>query len=74
MEDASLYGTNADQSANDEYCGYCFKGGNFTSDVDLDGMIAACVPYMTESIPDMTEAKAEAMMRAFLPQLKRWKR
>ncbi|MBU3967711.1 MAG: zinc ribbon domain-containing protein [Euryarchaeota archaeon] len=25
------YGKNADGSHNNDYCGYCFKGGNFTN-------------------------------------------
>ena len=33
MADEELFGTNADGSKNEDYCIYCFKDGEFTSDM-----------------------------------------
>lgn len=73
MQDESLYGTNADQTANPDYCRYCYKDGAFTAEMDLDEMIRVCLPHMVGANPDLTEADAVAMMREYLPTLKRWK-
>lgn len=73
MEDASLYGTNADQGANADYCVYCYRDGDFTAKVTMEEMVALCVPHMTDALPELTAENATAMMLEFLPQLKRWK-
>ena len=36
MADEELFGTNADGSKNEDYCIYCFKDGEFTSDMDKE--------------------------------------
>ena len=71
------FGTNADGSANEDYCCYCFKDGAFD---DFDGtvktmedMINVCVPHMVEGGGAPDEAAARAMLEEMLPQLKRWK-
>ena len=48
-----LYGTNADGSENDEYCMYCFKDGEFTSDMTMEDMIDFCSEKMAEVHPDI---------------------
>jgi len=70
--DESLFGTKAGGAPDDEFCLYCYKEGEFTSEVTMEEMIAMCVPHMVG--PEMSAEKAEAMMRAYLPQLKRWKK
>ena len=43
-----LFGTNADGSKNEDYCMYCFKDGEFTSDMTMEEMIAFCSEKMVE--------------------------
>lgn len=73
MKDNSLYGTNSDQTANKDYCKYCYKDGKFTGDMTMEQMIDFCVPHMVENNNGMTEEKARKMMMSFFPRLKRWK-
>nr|WP_122012085.1 zinc ribbon domain-containing protein [Maliibacterium massiliense] len=68
-----LLGTQKDGSTQQDYCVYCYKDGAFTSDVDMEGMIAQCVPFMLEAHPGMDAAEADGMMRQFFPTLKRWR-
>ncbi len=73
MEDAEMYAVEADGSKNMDYCKYCYENGTFTADMSMQEMIDACVPYMVEHNPEMTEAKAREMMGQYLPALKRWR-
>jgi hypothetical protein len=64
---------NDDDSANQEYCKYCYADGNFTMpDITMEEMIDLCVPYMVEN--GMPEDDARKMMQETLPNLKRWKK
>lgn len=72
METQEMYGTGADGAKTPEYCTYCYQNGAFTSDVSMEGMIEQCLPHMVSE--ERTEAEARAMMEAFLPTLKRWKK
>ena len=67
-----LFGTNADGSINEDYCKYCFKDGEFTSDMSMEDMIAFCSEKMVEVHPDMDKDEALKMMNEVFPQLKRW--
>ena len=64
-------GTEADGSPSAEYCIYCYKDGQFAADMDMEQMVAYCVPYLQQAY-QLTEEEAEKMMRSVLPQLKRW--
>ena len=67
-----LYGTNADGSANNEYCKYCYADGAFVApEMTMSEMIDVCVPHMVEQ--GMTEEQARQIMEETLPMLKRWK-
>ena len=67
-----LYGTNADGSANNEYCKYCYADGAFAApEMTMSEMIDLCVPHMVEQ--GMTEEQARQLMEEALPMLKRWK-
>lgn len=67
-----LYGTNADGSKNDEYCIYCFKDGEFTSDMTMEEMMNFCIEKMVEVHPEMDKEEASKMMNEVFPMLKRW--
>lgn len=66
-------GTEADGSESADYCGYCYKGGQFTGEMTMEEMIDFCAPMMVQSNPGMTEEQAKAQMHQFFPMLKRWK-
>ena len=67
-------GTEADGAENPDYCGYCYKGGQFTGEMTMEEMIDFCTPMMVQGNPGMTEEQAKAQMHQFFPMLKRWKK
>ena len=67
-----LFATNADGSKNEDYCMYCFKDGEFTSDMSMEEMMDFCIGKMCECHPEMDRTEAEAMMKEVFPKLKRW--
>lgn len=70
-------GINGDGSLNEDYCLYCYKGGQFLQDVTMEQMIEHCAQFTDEinkqSEQNLTVKQAKEMMRQFFPQLKRWK-
>jgi hypothetical protein len=72
LDDEKLYGTNADGTKNEDYCIYCYKDGEFTSDMSMDEMMDFCIDKMIEVHPDIDEEQANAMMNEIFPKLKRW--
>jgi len=76
MEGEVTFGTNADGSQNQDYCGYCFVNGAFQDSYEtIEEMVTECAPMWVEESGVMypTEAVAAAYLRALLPTLKRWK-
>ncbi len=67
-----LFGTNADGSKNEDYCIYCFKDGEFTSDMTMEEMMNFCIEKMVEVHPEIDKSEASKMMNEVFPQLKRW--
>ena len=67
-----LCGTNADGSKNDDYCIYCFKDGEFTSDMSMEEMMNFCIEKMVEVHPEIDKEEASKMMSEVFPKLKRW--
>lgn len=74
LESPEMYGTNRDESPNEEYCKYCYQNGAFTKEETMEEMIETCIPFMTEPGSGFTEETARQLMRQTLPQLKRWKK
>ena len=72
MADEGLFGTNADGSKNEDYCIYCFKVGEFTSDMSMEEMMNFCIDKMVEVHPEIDKEQASAMMGEVFPKLKRW--
>lgn len=72
LMDDGLYGTNADGTKIADYCIYCFKDGEFTSDRSMDEMMSFCIDKMIEVHPEMDRDEASAMMKEVFPKLKRW--
>lgn len=66
------FGTNADNSRNQEYCRYCYQGGKFTEpNITMEQMIEKCAGIMRQM--KMPEAQIE-QTKTFVPMLKRWKK
>ena len=78
LADANDLGTNADGSANDEYCKYCFAGGRFVQECTMDEMIEHCAQFVAEFNKDsdrkLTREEAIGQMKMFFPHLKRWRK
>ena len=72
LADDELFATNADGSKNEDYCIYCFKDGEFTSDMSMDEMMNFCIDKMVEVHPEIDKAEASAMMREVLGQGRRY--
>ena len=70
-------GTNKDGSENQDYCLYCYQKGSFTEECTMDEMIEHCVKFLAEfnneSNTKLTQKDAIAQMKAYFPNLKRWK-
>lgn len=65
------FGTNADGTENPDYCGWCYRDGEFTS-AGLDDLIERNVPYLMEAT-GYTQEEAVSFMGALVPTLKRWR-
>lgn len=72
------YGTNADGTANTDYCAYCYNEGEFTDDLSMDEMIEQCLDMFgdfddeIENNAEREEAKEK--FKEHFPKLKRWKK
>lgn len=75
LGDPAFYGTNADESRNEEYCIYCFAGGEFNENLTMEEMAAACVEmYAANTGAEGEELKeVQVKIAEFLPTLKRWR-
>lgn len=73
-----FYGTNANNSKNEDYCSYCFENGKFTKECTMEEMIEHCAQFLDEYNKDadnkLTKADAVAQMRLHFPEMKRWKK
>jgi len=69
-------GTQADGSANSEYCKYCFAQGAFTApDMTMEEMIAFNLEFNEKNgHPFGTQEEAKKWMEGWFPTLKRWKK
>ena len=73
-----VLGTNADGTKNEDYCMYCYKGGQFLQDCTMEEMIEHCSQFVDEvnkQMPKpMTKEEYKQMMLGFFPMLKRWRK
>ena len=60
---------NEDGTKNEEYYIYCFKNGEFTSDMSMDGMMNFCIGKMVEVHPEIDVNEASSMMKEIFPKL-----
>lgn len=69
----SMFGTNEDESKNENYCSYCFSKGSFTVEMTLNEFIEKQVEIATERM-GISEDEARKMAESVLGNLKRWKK
>ena len=68
----SDFGTNKDNSLNNEYCHYCFKRGTFTdSGITLEEKIRKNIALAEKT--GMSGEEASKLAHSTIPKLKRWK-
>ncbi len=65
-----MFGTNDKGIPIEDYCLYCYKDGQFTSDVTMDEMIKLCAKFV-EQQGGKSDSYIKNMQIQF-PQLKRW--
>ena len=66
-----LCGTNADGSANSDYCKYCYKDGEFIDRVSMEEYIGMCSQFGAQA--GMTNVEMKEHCRKLFPTLKRWR-
>lgn len=71
MKIDSDFGTNADNTKNEEFCTYCYQSGKYTNpNITIDQMITSCVGMMVKF--GTPEDQAKEQMQQLIPTLKRW--
>lgn len=75
LGDPGFYGTNPDESRNEDYCIYCFAGGEFNEELTLDEMVDQCAGMDTDGERKSEEEAlaSRTRIREFLCTLKRWR-
>lgn len=68
-----LYGSNKDGSANDKYCVYCYKEGEFVQKCTMEEMADFCASFEVEGGRSKTVEEAKAGLMAYFSTLERWK-
>lgn len=71
LENKEDRGTNSNKSKSDDYCKYCFQGGEFTEDLNMDQMIGKVAGFLDDYTTMPREAAKEFAKRN-IPYLKRW--
>lgn len=66
-----ILGTNADGSANPDYCKYCYKDGDFIDKVSMEEYIEMCSQFGAQA--GMTNEQMKEHCQKVFPLLKRWK-
>ena len=68
------FGTNRNQTKNQDYCCYCYQNGAFVQDCTMEEMVNFCLGLdeMKDRFPN--RAEGEKQMMAWFSTLKRWKK
>ncbi len=71
--DIGFYGTNVDDTANLEYCKFCFEKGQFREpNLTLEDIIGRSVANMVDDL-HFARDEAERLATTVIPTLKRWR-
>lgn len=71
LTDPTQLGTEADGTATDHFCKWCYDHGDYTYETTMEAMIEDCAPRLAQSC-GWTLDEAVSLMGAVLPSLKRW--
>ena len=75
MSKPEEFGTEAKGGASQEYCCYCYQNGTFEEEnMTLEEMIESSAPYAVEAGEAKDLDEARALLKEYLPTLKRWKK
>ena len=73
MNKPEEFGTEAGGGASQEYCCYCYQNGAFEEkNMTLEEMIDFSAPYAVEAGEAKSLDEAKALLKEYLPTLKRW--
>lgn len=70
---AEQYGTEKDGSANEKYCCYCYKDGDFVQQCSMEEMADFCAPFEVEGGRAKTTEEAKEGLMKYFATLERWK-
>ena len=74
MDKPELFGMNADETQNNEYCVYCYQNGEYTNpNITMDEMLGIGLKGIDEN-PDLGGAMKWMIKKMYPGQLKRCKR
>ncbi|MCL2476348.1 zinc ribbon domain-containing protein [Candidatus Bathycorpusculum sp.] len=77
LENQETKGTNKDGNKSEDYCTYCYQNGAFTQNITMDEMIENNLKYLDQwnknSGQNLTVEEARKQLKAYMPNLKRWK-
>lgn len=71
--DEKDFGTNKDETKNNEYCHFCYKNGKFTDEGITMGEKIKKNIQIAKSM-GIPEDKAKALAESTIPKLKRWRK
>jgi len=73
LREPADFGTNADGSRSNLYCGFCFRGGSFTDPgITMNEMIDKVAGFLAQ-MQNMPPGQAKEIAHSFIPQLERWR-
>ena len=72
MASDDICGTDADGSANFDYCKYCYQDGEFIDMVSMEEYIEMCSQFGAQA--GMTDEQMREHCQTLFPMLKRWRR
>lgn len=73
MQEEDQFGTELNDTKNDDYCCYCYQKGKFVQDCTMEQMAEFCAKFEVEGGRCKTLDEAKEQLMNYFPQLKRWK-
>jgi hypothetical protein len=73
MGSPDCFGTNIDNSTNNEFCCHCFQNGKFVGNMTMEEMIDLSASIMAEKTK-MPENETKEICASLIPKLKRWRK
>ena len=75
LSDSNCCGIEKDGTRSEKYCIYCYKNGEFTlPDSTMEEMIEISAKGWSDQDSKISYKQAKSFLRAYLPNLERWKK